>query len=570
MKNVLEKIYLCFFSLLCMASCKPNVEVEKISIETFFKDAEKSVFSVSPDGKYISYLQPYNGKLNIFVESLDGDSTTRITSEEQQSIDKYFWAGNHHILYVLDNGQEKDFKLFSVTRDGKKNIRIDIKPKTKVKFIQQFEYANHDILLALNERNPENFDVYKLDLRTGKRKMVEKNPGNIINWIADDKDEIRLAIGSDGVTQTVYYRENNNGKFNAVQSCNFKNTLQPIGFTGKKDHIYALSNLKRDKLALVEFNCKTGKETRLLYENKRGDITDVMYSKSLKKMVYVNTEIEKREVHFLDRDIADVYYKIRSRLHGQKFKVVNSDNEETLFVLRSFTDKTPGAYYIYFIKQDSLKKLADVNPAIDPQNMCEQKPVHYKTRDGVTIQGFLTIPKNKAPRNLPCIVIPHEGPHSKNVWGYSEEVQFLANRGYAVFQMNFRGSSGFGKEFKNAGYKKWGTTIHNDITDGVKWLIRNEIADKKKIAIYGFGFGGSAALNQLIYNPDLYACAVSKSGLTNLFTYIKGIPAYYKPSEVMLHEIIGDPEKDVEYLKYSSPIFHAKKIKKPVFIVQGG
>lgn len=570
MKKVLEKHYMWLFSILLLLSCKPAIEIEQISIETFFKDADKSVFSISPDGKHISYLQPYNGKLNIFVESLNGDSTVRITSEEQLSIQKYFWAGNNHLLYVLDNGQAKGFKLHSVTKDGKKNIRISIKSTTKVEFIDQYKYSNQDILLAMNERKAENFDVYKLDLETGEKKMVEKNPGNFIRWIADDENKIRLAIGSDGVTQTLYYREKIGRKFKAVKSCNFRNTLQPVGFTGKKDHIYALSNLNRDKLALVEFDCKTGQEIKVIYENPRGDVTDVMYFKTLNKMAYVNTEVEKREVHFFDKKIAAIYYKIKNRLNGEKFKIVGSDNLENHFVLRSFTDKSPGAYYIYFTKKDSLKKLADINSAIDPRKMAEQKPVSYKTRDGLTIQGFLTIPKNKNPRNLPCVVIPHAGPYTKNTWGYSDEVQFLANRGYAVFQMNFRGSTGFGKDFKSSGHKQWSKKIHEDITDGVNWLIDQEIVDEKRIAIYGFSFGGLAALNQLIYNPEMYACVVSNSGLTNLFTYIKGIPAYYKPREQMLHEIIGDPEKDVEYLKYSSPIFHTDKIKKPVFIVQGG
>lgn len=570
MQVALKKHYLWFFYFLFLISCKERTEVEPVSIETFFKDAQKSRFSISPDGKCISYLQPYNGKLNVYIQSLDNDSTIRITSEENQSIKKYFWAGNNHILYMIDNGQENDFKLYSVTRDGEKNIKINIKPTTKVEFIDHFKYSNRYILLAMNERNPINFDVYKLDLETGEKQIVEKNPGNIIKWIADDKCRVRLAIGSDSVTETLYYREENSNEFKVIKSCNFKNTLQPLGFTTQKDHIYALSNIKRDKLALVEFNCKTGKESKVLYENPRGDITDVMYFKSLNKMVYVNTEISKKEVHFLDKEIAAIYYKIKGRLNGEKFRVVNSDNKEERFILRSFSDRSPGAYYIYFLGTDSLKKLADVNPGINPHNMCEMRPVNYKTRDGLTIQAFLTLPQNKNPRNLPCVVIPHPGPHYKNSWGYSAEVQFLANRGYAVFQMNYRGSTGYGKEFKNAGYKQWGKKIQDDITDGVRWLVQQEIADKKRIAIYGFSFGGLSALNQVIYNPKLYACAVSNSGLTNLFTYIKGFPAYYKPYEEMLHEIIGNPEKDVEYLKYTSPIFHTDKLTKPVLIVQGG
>ncbi len=564
------KRYLWIFYILLLSACRQQTGVEQISVETFFRDPQKSLFDISPDGKFISFLQPHKGKLNVFIQSLDTDSILRISDIEDQSIKKYFWAGNDHILYVLDNGQGNNFKLFAATTDGKQTIRINIKPTTKVEFIDHFKYTNRYILVAMNERNPENFDVYKLDLQTGNKEMIEKNPGNIIKWISDDQSKIRLAIGSDSVTETLYYREDGTSAFKAVKSCNFRNTLEPVGFTGEKDHIYALSNLQRDKLALVDFDCKTGKETKVLYENPRGDIMDVMYFKSLNKMGYVNTEIHKREVHFLDKDVADIYYKIKEKLKNEKFKVLNSDGKEERFILRSFSDTSPGSYYIYYIKEDNLKKLADVNAAIKPSFMCEMKPVSYKTRDGLTIQGYLTLPKNKNPRNLPCVVIPHPGPHAKNSWGYSAEVQFLANRGYAVFQMNYRGSTGYGKDFKISGFKEWGKKIQDDITDGVNWLINEEIADKNRIAIYGFSFGGFAALNQMIYHPELYSCAISNSGLTNLFTYIKGIPAYLKPHEEMLHEIIGDPEKDVEYLKYSSPIFHTDKLKKPLFIIQGG
>lgn len=565
-----NKKYLWFFYILLMVSCKPVVEVEQISIETFFKNPQKSRFNISPDGKFLSFLQPYKGKLNVFIQSIDSDSIIRITNVEDQSIRKYFWAGNNHIVYILDNDQENNFRLFTVTKDGKKTVKIDVKPTTKVEFIDHFHDTDRYILVAMNERNPENFDVYKLDLKTGQKQMIEKNPGNIIQWIPDENSQIRLAIGSDSVTQILYYREEGSKDFKVAKSCDFRNTLKPLGFTGEKDHIYALSNIKRDKLALVDFDCKAGKETKVLYENPGGDITDVMYFKSLNKMGYVNTEIHKREVHFLDKSVADVYFKIKQRLTSEKFKVLNRDNKEERFILRSFSDKSPGSYYIYYVKEDSLKKLADVNANIKESDMCEMKPVSYKTNDGLTIQGYLTLPRNKKPRNLPCVIIPHPGPYTKNSWGYSAEVQFLANRGYAVFQMNYRGSTGYGKDFRIAGYKEWGKKIQEDITEGVKWLIKEEIADKNRIAIYGFSFGGFAALNQVIYQPDLYTCAISNSGLTNLFTYIKGFPAYFKPHEERLHEVIGNPEKDVEYLKYSSPIFHTDKLKKPLLIVQGG
>ncbi len=561
-------IYLCLFVL--FISCKQTTKIGIIKAEDFFNDPQKSSFQISPDGKNLSYFKPYNGKLNIFVQSLERNEVTQITSYTDQSIKSYFWAGQQKIFYLKDKDGSGHYQLYSVNKDGSQINQLQTSPQTRIEVIDQVKKNNNFILIAMNERVPEYFDLYKLDINSGKKTLIAKNPGNIIKWISDNDGNVKVAVGSDGLNETLYYRENEKVDFKPVFSNNFRSTLDPLGFTGQKGHIYALSNINRDKLALVDFNCSSGKEVKVIYENPNADILDIMYSKSSNKLAYLTYEISKREIYFLDDKIKRMYDNVRAELQGQEVKIMDSDQDESRFIIKTYSDKDPGAYYLYQLKDKKLSKLADLNPNIKVDEMCEMRSVTYKNRVGITIHGYLTIPLGKEAKNLPCVVIPHSGPANRNIWGYSPEVQFLANRGYAVFQMNYRGSTGYGKDFQTAGHKQWGLAIQDDITDGVKWLINEKIINPNKIGIYGYSFGGYSAINQVIYHPDLYKCAASYSGFINLFNYIKGFPTYYKPYQQMLNEMIGNPELDADYLKYSSPVFQVDKIKTPLLIAQGG
>ncbi|MBK0383182.1 S9 family peptidase [Pedobacter sp. SD-b] len=564
-----KKYFFTVCLIACVTGCIKSKKAEQLSTETFFKDPDQSSYQISPDGKFLSFLKPNNGNLNIYVRSLSDDKIAQVTKLSGQSVKYYFWAGNDKLFYMQEKDSLDNYQAYTINKDGSDNLLIKTPPKSKVEVIDQIKNDNNTILVAVNDRVAEYFDVYKLDINTGKRTLFIKNPGNIVQWVSDDNGNVNLAVGSDGVNETIYFRANSSQKFKPVITNNFRSSLSPFGFTNQPDHVYALSNLNRDKLALVDFNCKTGKEVKVIYENPNADIMDVVYSKTLKKLAYVTYEINKREIHFLDDRYKDMYEDIRTLIPNQEIKIVDKDQYENKFIVRTFTDKNPGSYYLYQSNTNKIQKLGDVNPQIKPEEMCEMKPISYQSQDGLTIHGYLTLPKGKKKSELPCIVFPHSGPSLRNTWGYNAEVQFLANRGFAVLQMNYRGSVGYGKSFRNAGYKQWGKLVQNDIADGVKWLINQNIADPAKIGVYGYGFGGFSALNQAIYYPELYKCAASYSGYINLFTYLKGFPAYYKPYQQMMNEIVGNPESDIDYLRYSSPIFQIDKIKLPLFIAQG-
>lgn len=558
-----------FFGLLILISCSQENRVRKIPVEDFFKNPDKTAFMISPDGKYISYLQPYKNRLNIFVQTLDGKKVTRLTSGEDRNIANYFWANNNELLYQKDVDVSESPVLYAVRKDGTNTRNLIPFKKIKIRIISKGRVPDNEVLIALNKRDSTVFDAYRLNIETGKLALLVRNPGNITQWYADPNGKLRMALASDEVNETLLYRDTEKKPFKPIATNNFKTSISPLGFSDDKTCIYALSNQNRDKKALVEFNWRTGKEHREIYSNPDVDVSDGVYSNSKKKLIYAGFETSKSKRHYLDNGVRNMYQRLEKLLPNTEIRVIDRDSAEQKFILKTFTDKNPESFYLYTRTRNELVKLSDINPPFVEAEMCAMKPVSYKTRDGLLINGYLTLPRGKSKGNLPVVVMPHARSSGRNSWGYNAEVQFLANRGYAVFQMNFRGSTGYGKSFWIAGFKQWGGQVQDDITDGVKWLIREGIADPKRIAIFGSSFGGYSALHGLCFQPKLYSCGASYSGITNLFTYLKSIPPYYKPYQQMFYEMVGNPESDADYFRAASPVFHTNRIEAPVLIAQG-
>ncbi|MBC7913759.1 MAG: S9 family peptidase [Pyrinomonadaceae bacterium] len=552
-------------------SCSREKKAKQFAVQDFFKNPIKTEFKISPDGKYISFQQPYKNRMNIYVQTIDGKNITRITNETEYNTTFYSWANNNEILFMNDNGRNKSAHLYAVSKDGTHFRGLLPVDSARVRLYNSNNIINNQLLIGLNKRDSTMFDAYRLNISSGKLVLAEMNPGNIINWFADEYGMLRIALASDGVNETLLFRNSETEKFKPVLTTNFKNKISPVGFCKTiKSRIYALSNLNRDKTALVEFDCATGKETKVIYSHPDVDVNEAKYSIVKHKLLYAGFVTWKKERHYLNDSIKAIYTHIESLLPNTEIRVVDKDLPEEQYIIKTFTDRTPGAFYQYSVSTKKLIKLSDVNPSLSENEMCKMKPVSFKSRDGLTINGYLTLPLGYKPQNLPLIVIPHggDGPANRNSWGFNSEVQFLANRGYAVFQLNFRGSKGYGKKFWIAGFKKWGTDIQNDITDGVNWLIAEGIADKKRIGIYGSGFGGYSALHALSFQPKLYACGASQSGFLNLFAYIKAVPPHYKPNLQMYYEMVGSPESDIDEMRAISPVFHAGNIKAPLLIAQ--
>ena len=285
-------------------------------------------------------------------------------------------------------------------------------------------------------------------------------------------------------------------------------------------------------------------------------------------MIYALYTAEKRKTHFFDKEIEEIYQKIQAKIGNYEILLSSSSDDYSSFILIAGSDRVEGNYYVYNTKNDHLELLSKSSPWLKEKDMAKMQPIKFKSRDGLTIHGYLTIPLNKKPKNLPVIINPHPGPQWRNSWRFDPFTQFFANRGYAVMQINFRGSEGYGKAFMRAGFKQWGLNMQDDISDGVLWLIEQGIADKDRIGIYGLSFGGYAALAGITFTPELYCCGVDLWGMTNYFTWYKSFPSRWKQYSEEIHSRWGDPVADKEQMVATSPIFHVKKIKAPVFVVQ--
>ena len=334
-------------------------------------------------------------------------------------------------------------------------------------------------------------------------------------------------------------------------------------------NLYVVSNMERDKKVIQVFDPRKKKILSTLFSHQEVDVSSLSYSKKRKKLLAAHYTTWKREQHFFDSEYEKIIQDIESKIPNKEVGISSENREEDIFIVYAYSDRSPSIYYLYDVKTKKLGKIANPRPWIKEKEMAEMKPISYTSRDGLKIQGYLTLPKGSSGKNLPLVVNPHGGPWWRDSWWYNSEVQFLASRGYAVFQMNFRGSTGYGKKFWMASFKQWGKTMQDDITDGVQYLIDQGIADKSRVAIYGGSYGGYAVLAGLAFTPDLYACGVDYVGVSNLFTFINSIPPYWEPMREQIYEEVGHPEKDKELLTEASPFFHVDKIKAPLFVVQG-
>ena len=554
--------------------CKQKpMQVRQIPLEDFFKNPEKSRFQISPDGKYYSFLAPWQDRMNIFVQEIGKDSAVRLTSESDRDIADYFWKNPTRILFLRDVGGDENWKLYGVNVDGSDLVCFTDFPKVRTEIINTMYDFPTEVIIGLNKRNPEVFDPYRLNIETGEMKMLAENPGNIQSWHLDHAGKLRAASAIvDGINTQLLYRETEQDPFKPVLTTNFKESVGIFFFTFDNKNVYAYSNLNRDKGAIVVLDIANGKEIEVLYENPDFDVSDLNYSQKRKVLTSATYESWKVERKYFDEETQKIYQRIETELGDYQVNLSTSTREEDKFIVRTYNDRSVGAYYLYDKNTDKLDKIADIYPWLKQEELAQMLPVEYMARDSVKINAYLTLPAGytmETAKDLPVVVNPHGGPWARDGWYFNPEVQFLANRGYAVLQPNFRGSTGYGRHFWEISFKQWGLTMQDDVTDGTRWLIEKGIANPKKIAIYGGSYGGYATLQGIVREPDLYAAAVDYVGVSNLFTFMNTIPPYWKPMLDMMYEMVGDPVKDSVQLAATSPALNAGKIQTPLFVAQG-
>ncbi len=548
--------------------------VKQYPLEDFFRNSDRSGYQISPDGNYFSFLAPYEDRMNIFVQRIGSEDTVRLTSETARSVAGYMWATNERILFMKDTAGDENYQLYGVNLDGSDLRAYTAFPGVRTTLIDDLEDVPNEVIIGMNKRQAEIFDPYRLNLETGKLTQLAENPGNWQGYMTDHEGKLRVVTAIvDGVNTQILYREHEEEEFRPVLTTNFKESVDFMEFTPDNRLVYAATNLGRDKVALVLMNPATCEELEHLYAHEQYDVSSISYSRKRKNLLAVYCQGHKDPIrHYFDDEEAAFREHLRSFFEGRRFGITATDKEEQKYLIYVGSDRTRGRYYFYDRAVGSPVLLAELAPWLQEEDMVAMHPVTYTSRDGLTIEAYLSLPHPYTPETakaLPVIVHPHGGPWARDSWGYSAEVQFLCNRGYAVFQMNFRGSTGYGRKFLEASYKQWGQAMQDDITDGVNWLIAQGIADAKRVAIYGGSYGGYATLAGLCFTPDLYACGIDYVGVSNLLTFMQTIPPYWRPLLEMMYEQVGDPEKDLEMLTAYSPALQAHLIKAPLFIAQG-
>lgn len=549
-----------------------------LPLEDFFANPQRGYFNISDDGNMLGFMEPTSldgqpARMNIYVQSIqDGKPSgepRRLTSETARDIGGYFWKGSGTVLYAKDFGGDENFHVLAV--DVKSGKVTDLTPfdGARAMITDDLEDDPDHVLISHNHRNPQVFDVYRVNVHTGESTRVAENPGNIIGWQTDHAGRVRAALASDGLNTVLLYRDSEDEAFRPLITTDYKTQVTPALFTFDDKRLYALSNRGRDRLALVEIDPAKPDAETVLFEPEEVDLDGVGYSR-LRKVLTVaayQTDLPRRK--FFDKQTEALHAAIAKQLPDYEFTLQSGTRAEDRYIVAAYNDRTPGARYLYDVKANTLSKLADINPKLPEAQMARIQPVTYQSRDGLTLHGYLTLPPGREAKDLACVVNPHGGPWARDSWGFNAETQFLANRGFCVLQINFRGSTGYGRKFWEAGFGQWGLSMQDDITDGVHWLVKQGIADPKRIGIYGGSYGGYATLAGVTFTPDLYAAAVDYVGVSNLFTFMNTIPPYWAPLMPKFYEMVGHPERDKERLAATSPALHVDKIKTPLFIAQG-
>jgi dipeptidyl aminopeptidase/acylaminoacyl peptidase len=536
-----------------------------------FGNPVKANPQISPDGTMMAYLAPVNDVLNVWVGKIGSDEYQPVTKDEDRGVRFYFWAAdNKRIMYLQDAGGNENWRLYATNLDTRETRELTPFENVQVQVIERNKHFPDELLIGMNKDNPQLHDVYHLDLTSGELKLVAKNPGNIIGWVADAKFKVRGALAAlpDGGSELLV-RTDENADWKKLVTWNADDMLtsSPLSFSLDGQFIYLEDARNVNASRLVKLNAATGDIT-VIAGDPQYDVGRVMIHPDTYEIQAVAFNKDRVEWTVLDQSIKLDFDNIQE-IHRGDFAITSRDDADATWVVAFTIDNGPVPYYAYERKSQTASFLFDNQPELSNYTLSTMEPVTFTSRDGLSIHGYLTLPVGTNNTNLPMVLNVHGGPWARDAWGYNPEAQWFANRGYACLQVNYRSSTGYGKDFLNAGNKEWGRKMHDDLVDGVHWAIEQGIADAKKVAIYGGSYGGYAALAGATFTPDLFCCAVDIVGPSNLITLIKTIPPYWAPLVQVFLQRVGNPDSEEEFLKSRSPLFQVDRIKIPMLIAQG-
>jgi len=548
-----------------------TTSIELIPREVLFGNPDKTSPEISPDGTKMAYLAPVNNVLNVWVGTVGGDDYQPVTKDEDRGVRFYFWAqDNKHIMYIQDVGGNENWRLYATNLETRETRDLTPFEDVQVHIIDRDKHFPNELLIGLNKENPQVHDVYHLDLTSGELTLIAKNPGNIASWVTDAHFKVRGAVIAlpDGGTELLV-RDDEHAEWRNLVSWDADDSLTsgPVGFTLDGQSVYLQDSRNVNAGRLVKMNIASGDIT-VIAEDPQYDVGEVMIHPDTHVVQAVAFNKDRNEWLVLDESINKDFEAIRD-IHRGDFFVTNRDNADATWIVAFTVDNGPVPFYAYDRKSQKATFLFDNQPALNKYTLATMEPISFTSRDGLTIHGYLTLPVGESKTNLPMVLYVHGGPWGRDGWGYRPDAQWFANRGYACLQVNFRGSTGYGKDFLNAGDKEWGRNMHNDLVDAVQWAVDKGIADPKEVAIFGGSYGGYAALVGATFTPDLFNCAVDIVGPSNLITLIRTIPPYWSTFLATFHKRVGNPDTEEEFLKSRSPLFKVDQIKIPILIGQG-
>ena len=551
---------------------------EIIPVASFFDNPEIAGAQISPDGKWLSTVKAFQGVLNVFVRNLETDEEVQLTASTHRPITNYFWAADaSKVLYLQDQGGNENFHVFSVPVDGTELPGArDLTPFEGVR-AQVFavpEETPERVLVALNQRNPQLFDAYWLNVDTGQLEIVAQNPGRHLAYLLDHEQKVRVAVGQNtGGGTDIFARDTEDAEWRELASYPATENVNPIRFHKDNQRIYVSSDHgDTDLQQLVLMDITTG-EIEVVESDPEGEVDfgGPVFSTVTDELIATVYNADTTRIYFKDRGWERDFRRIRE-LHAGFPNISGGTADERKLIVAFNDPRDPGVTFLYDRDEREGEFLFRPRPWLEGAGLAGMRPVSYAARDGLTIHGYLTTPVGIAAENLPLVLVVHGGPWARDSWGYQPEVQLLANRGYAVLQINYRGSTGYGKAFLNAAVKEWAGAMHDDLVDGVRWATDQGIADPDRVGIYGGSYGGYATLVGLTFTPEVFACGLDYVGPSSLVTLIEAFPPYWRPFlEGTFYRHVGDPANmdDVEDMQARSPLNRVDQIEDPIMIVQG-
>ncbi|EFK33789.1 Prolyl tripeptidyl peptidase precursor [Chryseobacterium gleum] len=554
----------------------------KYKVEDYFARPKASAFKISPDGKYLSYKEKDQDKKNhVYVKDLGTGKITKAIVEKDDLIRGYGWLNKKRLFYTQDRGGNENIHLYATDIDG--GNQKDLTPFDGVKVQSIIPIKDTDfVVVTMNKNNKQIFEPFKINFVTGEMTQLYENKdvnSPIDDYLFDKDGNLRgYSVLENGLTTKTYYKDLQTDKFNLIKSADWSDTFSIIEFnenSKNKDEAYVVTNLDSDKARIVLYDLKKNAVIKEIYSNPVYDVSSISTAGKNRnyELDYISYEGTKGETVPVSKFYKEIHDKLKAQFGDKEFGIVSSDDNNDKLLVIVGSDKLYGTYYEYDTKTKQTKLLYNLMPQLKEEDMAEMRPIEFKSRDGLTIHGYITLPKAALEgKKVPLIVNPHGGPQGiRDSWGFNPEAQLFASRGYATLQVNFRISGGYGKSFQKAGYKQIGRKAMDDVEDGVKYAIEQGWVDKDKVAIYGGSHGGYATLMGLIKTPDLYACGVDYVGVSNIFTFFDSFPEYWKPYKEMVKQIwydLDNPE-EAKIAKEVSPVYQIDKIKKPLFVVQG-